>query len=203
MSLILEALRKLDREKDAPQKGFLVLGTLTPPPRTSRRIVLGAVAGAATLALIGAAVLAPRLAAPPPPAPSVEPRGAGGNLTPASRPAETAPVPDPRLGLEQARSPRPPSPVRREATTTPPARAPMPGASSAPPAGTHVEASPSGPHFEALVLEAVGERDGQRIAVLSGRLVREGDVIGGTRVLRIGTSEVEIETAGERRVLRF
>jgi hypothetical protein len=202
VSLILEALRKLDREKDAPQKGFLVLGTLTPPPRTSRRIVLGAVAGAATLALIGAAVLAPRLAAPPSPAPSVEPTGAG-NLTPASRPAETAPVPDPRLELEQPRSPRPPSPARPEATATPPSGAPMPGASSAPSAGTHVEASPSGPQFEALVLEAVGERDGQRIAVLSGRLVREGDVIGGTRVLRIGASEVEIETAGERRVLRF
>jgi hypothetical protein len=56
---------------------------------------------------------------------------------------------------------------------------------------------------QALVLEAIADRNGERVAVLSGRLVREGDVFGATRVLRIGNSEVEIETSGVRRVLRF
>jgi hypothetical protein len=54
-----------------------------------------------------------------------------------------------------------------------------------------------------LLLQAIAVRDGHKVAVLSGRLVREGDVFGATRVLRIGDSEVEIESHGQRRVLRF
>jgi hypothetical protein len=46
-------------------------------------------------------------------------------------------------------------------------------------------------------------RDGQPIAVLSGRLVQEGDHFDGIRVLRIGAAEVEVEVHGRRRLIRF
>jgi hypothetical protein len=54
-----------------------------------------------------------------------------------------------------------------------------------------------------LRLEAVSRRDGQPVAVLSGRLVHEGDAFDNVRVLRIGETEVELEVDGQRRVLSF
>jgi hypothetical protein len=54
-----------------------------------------------------------------------------------------------------------------------------------------------------LRLEAVSQRDGQPVAVLSGRLVHEGDAFDNVRVIRIGEAEVEIEVDGRRRVLSF
>jgi hypothetical protein len=53
------------------------------------------------------------------------------------------------------------------------------------------------------VLQAISQRDGQPVALLSDRLVREGDSFDGIRVLRIGDEEVEVEVDGERRVIRF
>jgi hypothetical protein len=41
------------------------------------------------------------------------------------------------------------------------------------------------------------------VAILSGRLVREGETLDGVRVIRIGTDEVELEHNGRRRTLRF
>ena len=60
--------------------------------------------------------------------------------------------------------------------------------------------SPSGPRFQ---LTAISARDGEPIALLNDRLVREGDRFDGVRVLRIGTTEVEIEVDGERRTIGF
>ena len=54
-----------------------------------------------------------------------------------------------------------------------------------------------------LRLEAVSRRDGRPIAVISGRLVHEGDAFDNVRVLRIGETEVELEVDGQRRVLGF
>lgn len=54
-----------------------------------------------------------------------------------------------------------------------------------------------------LQLEAIGERDGKPVAVLSNRLVHEGDAFDGVTVVRIGADEVEIEVRGRRRILRF
>jgi hypothetical protein len=41
------------------------------------------------------------------------------------------------------------------------------------------------------------------VALLNDRLVREGDMFAGVRVIRIGEDYVEIEVKGERRTIRF
>jgi hypothetical protein len=56
---------------------------------------------------------------------------------------------------------------------------------------------------EPLRLEAISARDGAPVAVVSGQMVRVGDRIGSTTIVRIGVAEVEVETDGVRRVLRF
>lgn len=205
MSLILEALRKLDREKNAPQRGFVVLASPVAAPRrrwlNPRAVVAAAVFG---LAALSAVLLAPRLQ--PPPRPAV--------TTPAAR----APRHEASLGLSTGTTPEPAAALVPAAPATlPPAsrqpQAARPVASAAPEAPGLTAASPlpmrtaaepgPDPTAATLVLEAIAVRDGHKVAVLSGRLVREGDVFGATRVLRIGDSEVEIESHGQRRVLRF
>jgi hypothetical protein len=54
-------------------------------------------------------------------------------------------------------------------------------------------------------LTAIGDRDGVSVAVLNDRLVRVGDSLSGARVVRIGESEVEIESEadGHRFTLGF
>ena len=47
-----------------------------------------------------------------------------------------------------------------------------------------------------LRLNAISERDGQPVAIVNDRLVREGDSFDGVRVLRIGEAEVEVEVGG-------
>ena len=105
MSLILEALRKLEREKDVPAKGFLVL---PPAARPSRRgdVVL---AGAAVMALLvlGIVFVWPRGAQPTPavpPAPPVPKVARAPLLLPTSRspeavvhPRAAVPSPEPAL----------------------------------------------------------------------------------------------------------
>jgi hypothetical protein len=54
-----------------------------------------------------------------------------------------------------------------------------------------------------LQLQAIGERDGRPVAVISSRVVREGDHYDGVTIVRIGADEVEIEVQGRRRTLRF
>jgi hypothetical protein len=41
------------------------------------------------------------------------------------------------------------------------------------------------------------------VAVLNDRLVREGDSFDGVTVVRIGTSDIEIEVRGRRLVIEF
>src|SRR6185436_11893201 len=50
-------------------------------------------------------------------------------------------------------------------------------------------------------LSAISELNGQKVAIVNGRLVREGDSYGGVHVLRIGVGEVEV--GGRRFVLTF
>jgi hypothetical protein len=181
LSLILEALKKLDREKQAPDRGLLVVGAVPwPAPRTRRwRPVLLAVAVAAAA---GTAVWftsrgrrhdeAPRSIVPPstPAAPVV------------AAPVTVAPAPV-----------RLPAPMERpigEAEATPTRPAPVKPDADAPP-------------DRGLQLQAIGERDGRPVAVISSRLVREGDRYDGITIVRIGADEVEIEVQGQRRTLRF
>lgn len=182
MSLILEALRKLDREKQAPERGFLVVGAVPwPAPRRRRWGPALAAVGVALAAVAGSAFWfsRPPAARPEAPSPAVVP-----STLAAPVPAPTTAAP-PRVTL--------PPPVER--ASRPPEAAPAPAL----PVRPAVAASPDAD----LRLEAIGARDDKPVAVISGRLVREGDRYDGITIVRIGADEVEIEVRGQRRTLRF
>ena len=123
----------------------------------------------------GAAPAALPLPASPPPA---------AMSTPAS---SDAPAPN---GI----APRPGAgPVERRAPETAAVPARPPALKPAPPADP----------ASGLQLQAISQRDGKPVAILSNRLVREGDHFDGITVVRIGAEEVEIEVQGRRRTLRF
>lgn len=207
MSLILDALKKLDREKDARDPGVVVVGSVPWGARQPSRRPL-AIAGLAALLLAalggawwafaptrGAATrppAAPTLARTPAPASAVRPAPAPS--------VSRAPTPL-ALGARDAPPPeRPPLPAPT------PASPPAPGTEGpaeavpveAPPPATGAARSP-----DELVLQAISEREGRPVALVNDRLVREGDSFDGVTVVRIGASEVEVEVRGRRRVLRF
>jgi hypothetical protein len=193
VSLILEALKKLEREKKTSERGFLVTTRAAWPASGSHP--LASLAAAAVLLGVGALgtwlVLGgsgqPRQAqrsAPPPPVTRREPAAQ-------TRPTALAPI----------FVPLPTSVSRSHELVTPPSPAPRRLPTPAPPPSEAPSPEPSGP--AELRLEAVSQREGHPIAVVSGHLVREGDVFDNVRVLRIGEGEVEIELDGKRRVLGF
>jgi hypothetical protein len=193
VSLIFEALKKLDREKKAPERGFLVLGGA--PVAGERRLrvpvllLLLAAAG-------GGGFLIARATRP---APAIGPPVA---------PPSTASAAVPRL-LPPA--PLPPEAAERPAVSEPPPAAPSPepgssGAPVAPAVGAEVPVpatpAPAAP-APAFALQAVADQDGQPVAIVNGQLVRVGDLVNGARVLRIEREEVELEQGGRRLVLTF
>jgi hypothetical protein len=196
VSLILEALKKLEREKKTPERGFLVT-TRAAWPSPGARPLAYVLAGLA-LAGVGAfgtwVVLdgshRPRQAAAPAAPPPTTLRASLAPASPAAPPPTLLPSPagEPPTSPGRAPASRPsPEPRRPVATRSPVAE--------------DVPPEPAGP--AELRLEAVSRRDGQPIAVLSGHLVHEGDAFDNVRVIRIGDTEVEIEVDGQRRVLSF
>jgi hypothetical protein len=176
VSLILEALKKLEREKGVPERGFLVLAHL-PWARSGKVGARLAGLTALALALAAAGFLLWRSRAAPP--------------------RVVAPAPTPTLAALPPREGvvAPPSPtvaLPAPAATAPPAT----------PAPDLPVPSPPGAASE-FRLNAITVQDGHPVAVLNDRIVREGDSFEGVRVLRIGETEVEIEVKGERRVIRF
>jgi hypothetical protein len=170
VSLILEALRKLDREKQTPERGFLVMAPAVWPSRDEgrRRWAWAAVAIAALVVLASAwAGRTPGTRAGEPPVP----------MPTAAVPAAlvAAPVPSLRVTAAPTTAPRLAAPF----AATPPAAAPT------------------------LVLQAISERDGQPVALINDRLLREGDEIDGARLLKIDAASVEIEYQGRRMALHF
>jgi hypothetical protein len=228
VSLILDALRKLERERDPNRPpGVLVVGSV-PWGETSRhrRVAIAAgIAAVLALAVLAGWMLRPALRAPAVASPSATPPG----------PLESRPAPAPLassmpdLPNAAAASEQPPPPIRlskppssapmRGAQATSPtpsptdgASEPAPGAESQPvPArerisvspGVEGEAAPPAAPPGELRLNAISQRDGRPVALINDRLVFEGDSFDGVRVIRIGEAEVEVEVEGERRVLRF
>ncbi|TMB55521.1 MAG: hypothetical protein E6J47_06620 [Chloroflexi bacterium] len=204
MSLILEALKKLEREKQAGARGLVVLSHLPwTGPRSGRTAIVGALVAVVAVAAGGAAVWRWRSAAgapaviatPPGPSPTAAPLIP--DPGPAMPSARVAPPEQVDTRPVAVRPPAPPvsllAPPRAEGGgPDPPADAP-PGAREGPATGKAVE----------LRLNAISVRDGHPVAILNDRLVREGDSFDGIRVLRIGDAEVEVEVAGQRRTLRF
>lgn len=208
MSLILDALRKLERDKDPRDPGVLVVGSVPWGARTpSRRPLLLALAGIGLVALLAFALWrlsrrpAPAVPAPPvsvvpvtpappstpllPPAPSptvaAAPAGAAPRPAPTPPAAREEPVPAPATG----------GPVTPDRSTSAEDESARPSAPAQPPAaGT-------------LRLNAISQRDGRPVALINDRLLFEGDSFDGVKVLRIGEAEVEVEVHGRRRVLTF
>jgi hypothetical protein len=186
VSLILEALKKVERERATPeQRGFLVLGpTAWAPSRSNLAWVLGMIAAAAVAG--GAVYLLTR---PPANAAHAVPRP---DERAAQGPAEAPPA-------ERAAAP----PVAAEWGGPPDSYATAPRPAAVGPsasAGAAPDGTPGGP---VLTLHAISEQNGAPVAVVNERVVREGDSFDGVRILRIGAAEVEVEVAGTRRTLRF
>ena len=188
MSLILEALKKVERERATPeQRGFLVLGpTAWAPSRSNLAWVLGmiaaaAVAGGAVYAADAASGAAPctrcrgRTSAPP----QRSGRGTAADAPPAARRRGRGPPPDSYAPAPAARRhrPRPRAPPRPGR----PRRRPVRRSSSTPSASRTASRS----RWSTIAWCAKATR------------------FDGVRILRIGAAEVEVEVAGARRTLRF
>jgi hypothetical protein len=194
LSLILEALKKLDREKKAPDRGFLVVGAVPWPAPRARAwpplllVVAAGVAAGSALWLAwrargheeapARAVTSTTMAA------AAAPRATAVPVV-AAPPSTLPPLVESRMRVPLT----PPAAERRAAEADPPAAAPAAAPAAVPAAG--------------LLLQAISERDGKPIAVLNGRVVHEGDHFDGVTILRIGKDDVEIEVQGHRRILRF
>jgi len=206
LSLILEALKKLEREKQAPDKGFLVVAHVPwavgsrgwPRGPLALGIALCVAAAAAGLWLVRRSPAVAREAPAPAPVKAKAPATAS---VPAIVPVQPSTTPDPALLVP---SPHPPLTLE----TRPPVR-PVPPRSATvrpglpTPAARSTPAPPSTPPEVALRLNAISAQDGRPVAMLNDRLVREGDVFDGIRVLRIGETEVEVEVKGRKLIVTF
>jgi hypothetical protein len=192
VSLILDALKKLEREKPSAEPGVLVVGAVPWPGAGRRSLSFLALATSALLVLavaLGAWWLGRTNRGAP---------GAASGGAPAPAPLSVAAaVRSPGAALPASR------PLVASTSAPPPARRltlPEPAAHAGPAATTPPQAVPPsrGPQ-----LNAISQQEGKPVAVIDGRLVHEGDSIDGVRVLRIGETEVEVEVHGQRRTLRF
>jgi hypothetical protein len=206
MSLILDALRKLERERDANEPpGVLVVGSV-PWGETSRTRRLALVAAAA--GVLGLAMLAGWLLRPVPRAPAA---AAPSALPPVQAPATPAPTPPPATlpaAVVPAEPTAPPIRLSRPIPSPQPRVLPPSTATGSetpqPPAPAAESARPTAPApADDLRLTAISQRDGKPVALINDRLVFEGDSFDGITVIRIGDAEVEVEVQGQRRVLRF
>jgi hypothetical protein len=175
VSLVLEALKKLDREKGRDERGFVVMAAAPWPTRAARQWPAWAALAVATAGAV-VAVLALR------PSPALPP-------STAARPAA---LPEPAPVVAAA----PPAVPSADASVAPPVPVRV-----APKPVVEPTAAPTpdpGPR-----LQAISERDGKPIAIINDHLVRVGDEVDGMRVLDIRGAEVDVEIRGRRTTLRF
>jgi len=203
VSLILEALKKLEREKQSPDRGgFLVLGATSWPSAPSRghRLALTIVAGALCALVAGALVWRSRQSATAPNAAITEPRPGVGAIATPGAPFAALPW---RPSISEATTPnavRVDEPALLPERAVPP-REPEAAAPGAPPlSATPASARPAPLRFQ---LQAISRRDGRAVAVLNDRLVYEGDSFDGATVIRIGEAEVELSIDGRRVSIGF
>jgi hypothetical protein len=211
VSLILDALRKLEREKGAHEPGVLVVGSVPWGEHSrTRRLLLGAGAVLALALAVLAGWLMRRNPTPPDaahPAVAASPTPVTASVAPAPVPATPSPT---ALTQEEQAPPAPPLRLSHPPLVERPASAPDRAAAAgepkpevAAPAPGAPAAAPSATVTDELRLSAISRRDGKPVALINDRLVFEGDSFDGVRVIRIGEAEVEVEVKGQRRVLRF
>jgi hypothetical protein len=182
VSLILDALKKLERDKDAREPNVLVVGSVPWGTRARSRLPIVAALVAAGLVALVAFALWPR----------------GREVRPArASPAVSSPTPPATPGAPGVPPHATPAPAPGAARA--PARRP-PSRPAAGPRATEGEATET---TDELRLTAISQRDGRPVALINDRLVFEGDGFDGVKVIRIGETEVEVEVRGKRRVLRF
>jgi hypothetical protein len=197
VSLILDALRKLEREKEAPGRGFLVM-THVPWARASsgtRLLTLAVAFLTVAVGVLGFALWRRTVPAPsavtsvlrPTPAPTIAP--------PEQAPVAAVVAPSPSIVPE----PPTPAPSPSPAAQT---KAPRAGKPATPRPAPAAEATPA-PKKGELHLNAISRQNGQPVALLNDRLVREGDVFDGVRVIHIGESSIEVEVDGRRKTVGF
>ena len=190
MSLILEALRKREREKQVPERGFLVMAETPWTPGRGRSVwaIVSAAAVAFGLGVAFVSLRQPARTSSPVTPPQARPAATAPLAASAAAPITLLPAAA-RPAVPPVALPSPPSPATAESPT------PLPAA-------TLPAATPS-PGAIRLVLQAISERDGQPVALISDHLLREGDTLEGARILHIGETEVELELDGRRLTLRF
>ncbi len=247
MSFILDALKKLEREKEAPDPGVVMVQPVPWGKSDRRRRGPGlAVVGTVLVLVLGGSFLWLRSPGDPPAAgaeggePASSSAMTGGETPDVPEPAPPPATPMPEAGPADRTGgpePRPPSDV-----TPPPSRAlPRPGGTTAPlapearpaasdepippdatapatsgepsivPAAADAPVAPpeetapprDPPPEPEFRLTAISSRDGQPIALLNDRLVREGDRFGDITIIRIDETSVEIEVNGERKTIGF
>jgi len=192
VSLILDALKKLEREKDSGEPGVVIVKSVPwgETTRTRRWLILG-ITVLAGIVLAGVATRVLTRTPKPPPARPGTATTRPGPIAPAAVPSTSssstapptgalAPPPDRRLAL--------PAPAPAETAAPAPARTPP---------------SPAARRADDLRLNAISQREGRPVALINDHLVFEGDSFDGVRILRIGETEVEVEVEGRRHVLRF
>jgi hypothetical protein len=212
VSLVLEALKKLDREKGREERGFVVMAATPWPTRAARRwplwAALAVVVAAGTWGIVVRKAARPATADAPAPTATPAPAVAAPTASLALGPAVSVPVsvppaaPAPALRRPAARTTAAaePSPA---AGTDPEAVPALPAASTPAASAPRAAAAAASPAPPALVLQAISQRDGKPIAIVNDHLVREGDEVDGIRVLAIRADEVDVEFQGRRTTLRF
>ena len=193
MSLVLDALRRVEKPDARTGSVGVAVASYRPrrrPRRSWAPLLLGLIVGGVAVLIFGpsAGSLGTSKALPSASASSEQPSRALGG----------AGLPPPLIldGAEAAVGPResfeasePASTKRRPISTR---------------LGRAAPVEPVAAASRGLVLQAISERDSHAIAVISDQLVKEGDLIGNTRVLKIGADTVEVLLEGGRReLIRF
>jgi hypothetical protein len=217
VSLILEALKKLERDKKVEDRGgFLVMAAQPwPSPGDGRRTLAWVAIGGVVMMALGAGLAlsfwrgstSPTAAAHGPTAPAASASRAPVlpqpmaplRLPPPSSRVATAPKPagssaaKPAVAAENA-------PKEAPRTSKETAVAPVPADADVAAEPVKAAASAPAPRFR---LTAISERDGKPVAVINDRMVFEGDSFEDITVLRIGDAEVELKVAGKSVTVPF
>jgi hypothetical protein len=215
VSFILDALKKLEREKDTREPGVVMVGPVPWGGRDRRRRAPGlAAAGVVMLLALGAAFLWLRSG-------RVSPSDGGADAQTAAPATETATAAPDAAPAREAGAIPPLSPdgegarsVEAELETPPPRKTLSPSTRDTPlvvpdegegipPENAAAEPAPLPSAEPEYRLTAISSRDGHPIALLNDRLVREGDSFDGVTVVEIGETSVEIEVDGQRQTIGF
>ncbi|MBK5256094.1 MAG: hypothetical protein JJE39_08680 [Vicinamibacteria bacterium] len=181
MSLVLEALRRVEKPDARPGSVGVAVASYR-PARRRRSPLLPLILGLSTGVVLLLSWRPQGRTAEPSPAAALE-----------SPPRAVAAEPSEATRLTTSDVPRV-SPSEKPPGRAVPSTAPM---TALPKTSALVTRPP-------LVLQAISERDSRPIAVINDRLVKEGDLFEGARVLKIDAESVEVllET-GQKATVRF